>query len=84
MKDRKQPVTKGRAKVPVIMQYEKDECGSASLAMILGYYGKWLASGEIRSDTGPCRDGSTIHKIARAARFYGLETEVHTYSAEEF
>ena len=78
------PVSKGVAKVPVIMQYEKDECGAVSLAMILGYYDKWLPSGEIRSDTGPCRDGSNIHNIARAARFYGLETEVHSYTADEF
>ena len=31
----KQPVSKGCAKVPVIMQMEALECGAASLAMIL-------------------------------------------------
>ena len=31
----KQPITKGAAKVPVIMQMEALECGAASLTMIL-------------------------------------------------
>ena len=79
-----QPVTKGVAKVPYIMQYEKDECGAVSLAMVLGYYDKWLPTGFIRSDTGSCRDGSNINNIARAARAYDMETEVHQYDAKEF
>ena len=36
----KKPVLKGAAKVPVIMQMEALECGAASLAMVLAYYGK--------------------------------------------
>lgn len=36
----KSPITKGVAKVPVVMQMEALECGAASLAMILAYYGK--------------------------------------------
>lgn len=38
----KSPITKGVAKVPVVMQMEALECGAASLAMILAYYGKWI------------------------------------------
>ena len=38
----KAPVTKGAAKVPVIMQMEALECGAASLAMVMAYYNKWV------------------------------------------
>ena len=38
----KEPVTKGVAKVPVIMQLEALECGAASLAMVMAYYDKWI------------------------------------------
>lgn len=37
----KSPVTKGVAKVPVVMQMEALECGAACLIMILAYYEKW-------------------------------------------
>lgn len=33
-------LTKGVAKVPVVMQLEALECGAASLAMLMAYYGK--------------------------------------------
>ena len=35
-------ITKGAVKVPVIMQLEALECGAASLAMLMAYYGKWV------------------------------------------
>ena len=38
----KRPLTKGVAKVPVVMQMEALECGAASLAMICAYYNKWI------------------------------------------
>lgn len=34
----KSPITKGVAKVPVVMQLEALECGAASLTMIMAYY----------------------------------------------
>lgn len=33
-----QPLKKGVARVPVIMQMEARECGAISLAMVLAYY----------------------------------------------
>ena len=49
---RKTPITKGVAKVPVVMQMEALECGAASLAMILAYYGKWIPLEQVRLDCG--------------------------------
>jgi hypothetical protein len=48
----KKPLTKGYAKVPIIMQMEGLECGAASLTMVLAYYGKWLPLEQVRADCG--------------------------------
>ena len=66
------PVRKGVARVPVVMQMESLECGAASLAMILAYYGKWIPLEQVRIDCGVSRDGSNAGNIFRAARNYGL------------
>ena len=76
----KQPVRNGVAKVPVIMQMEALECGAASLAMILAYYGKWIPLEQVRLDCGVSRDGSNMKNVYLAAQNYGLE--VHGYRME--
>ncbi len=71
-KAQKRPVSRGYAKVPVIMQMEALECGAASLAMILAYYGKWIPLEQVRADCGVSRDGSNAKNLLMAARSYGL------------
>ena len=78
MKKRKKRIT-----VPVIMQMEALECGAASLAMILAYYGKWLPLEQVRSDCGVSRDGTKASSIAKAGRSYGLEVKAHRYGVDE-
>ena len=68
----KRPVGRGYAKVPVIMQMEALECGAASLAMILAYYGKWIPLEQVRADCGVSRDGSNAKNLLLGARSYGL------------
>ena len=48
----KEPVTGGKAKVPVVMQMEALECGAASLAMVMAYYDKWVPLEQVRVDCG--------------------------------
>ena len=77
------PITKGYAKVPIVMQMEALECGAASLAMILAYYGKWLPLEQVRSDCGVSRDGSSAVNILKAARFYGFTAKGYRYEPKE-
>ena len=70
----KSPITKGVAKVPVVMQLETLECGAACLDMVMAYYDKWIPLEKVRVDCGVSRDGSNARNILRAARMYGFVT----------
>ena len=79
----KTPLTKGVAKVPVVMQMEALECGAASLTMILAYYGKWIPLEQVRADCGVSRDGSNAKNVLKAARSYGLNAKGYRYEPDE-
>lgn len=79
----KRPLTKGAAKVPVVMQMEALECGAASLTMILAYYDKWIPLEQVRADCGVSRDGSNAKNVLKAARSYGLIAKGYRYEPEE-
>ena len=79
----KAPLTKGAAKVPVVMQMEALECGAASLAMICAYYEKRIPLEQIRLDCGVSRDGANAKNLLVAARSYGFAAKGYRYEPED-
>ena len=69
------PKSGGVAGVPVVMQMENMECGAASLAMVLAYYGKWVPLSQLRKLCGVSRDGAKMSTIAKSARMLGLNAQ---------
>ena len=83
MKEIKKPKTKGVANTPIIMQLEALECGAASLAMVMAYYGKWVPLEQVRVDCGVSRNGSNAKNILRAAQKYGFKTSGFAYNIQK-
>ena len=54
---------------------EAVECGAASLAMILAYYGRFIPLEQMRVDVCVSRDGSKADRIKAAAELHGLKSK---------
>ena len=73
-----------RVKARTRLQYEAAECGAASLATILAYFGLVVPLSELRQACGVNRDGSNAKQLLEAGRSYGLTTRAYRCSGEEF
>lgn len=59
-------------KTPTVYQMEVTECGAASFAMIMGYFGRYIPLEQARIEVDVTRDGCNAANIMRAAKRFGL------------
>ena len=72
-----------RSSTPSLLQVEHTECGVVSLAIVFGYFGKWISIEKLREECGVSRDGSNAMNLLQYARKQGFECNGYSLELEE-
>ena len=62
--------------IPVVIQMQPCENGAAALAMMLGYFKKYVKIATIREQLTITRNGSSPEHLLEAANYYGLDGSI--------
>src|SRR3954453_10501462 len=71
-------------RIPWVRQLTSTECGTACLAMVLGYHGKAVRIDQIRDVAGAGRDGISALGLLRTAETLGLRGRGVRIEPEDF
>lgn len=80
MNNNSKKLPKRKVNTPTVLQMEALECGAASLAMVMGYYGKFVSPEVLRIECGVSRDGTKASSVLKTARKFGFDA--HGYRME--
>ena len=72
-----------RKKVPIIKQHDEKDCAAASLAMVLGYYGKRVPLATAREAIKVDIYGASIYGLQKGAELFGLDASAYEGNAED-
>lgn len=72
-----------RRSVPVIIQMQSGENAAATLAMMLGYYKKFIPLQQVRQVCITSRSGTTPRQLCQSARSFGLDARELSCPAAE-
>ncbi len=69
--------------IPLITQIQASDNGGAALAMMLGFYKRYVSVSEMRKVCISSRNGSSVAQVCAAAEHYGLKAEGKKLSFDE-
>ena len=71
------------SRTPSLLQVEHTECGVVALAIVFGYFGKWISIEELREACGVSRDGSNAMNLLQYSRKQGFDCNGYSLEIDE-